>query len=71
MQTKQVIVYTHPEIYYWIAECPSLPGVISQAGTRGEALKKVHQAIAQCLETRQDVSPAARFETVTVQMRIL
>jgi predicted RNase H-like HicB family nuclease len=36
----------------WIAECPSIPGCLSQGKTREEALKNIMQAIARCLEVR-------------------
>jgi len=34
----------------WIAECPSIPGCVSQGGTRNEALANIREAIAACLE---------------------
>ena len=36
----------------WIAECPSIPGCVSQGGTREEATANVKEAIAACLEVR-------------------
>lgn len=37
----------------WIvAECPLIPGCISQGRTRDEALANAREAIALCLETR-------------------
>ena len=41
---RQVVV--HPgEDGYWVAECPSLPGCISQGVTRDEALSNIKEAI--------------------------
>jgi predicted RNase H-like HicB family nuclease len=41
---RQVVI--HPgEDGYWVAECPSLPGCISQGRTREEAVDNVKQAI--------------------------
>jgi hypothetical protein len=34
---RQVIIYAG-EDGYWVAECPSLPGCISQGGTKEEAI---------------------------------
>jgi len=31
---------------YWIVECPSLPGCISQGKTKEEALKNIKEAIS-------------------------
>ena len=38
----------------WIAECPSIPGCVSQGNTREEALENVKEAIQLCLEVRSE-----------------
>ena len=38
----------------WIAECPSIPGCVSQGATREEALTNVQDAIAGCLAVRSE-----------------
>jgi len=38
----------------WIAECPSIPGCVSQGQTKDEALSNVQEAIALCLEVRAE-----------------
>jgi predicted RNase H-like HicB family nuclease len=38
----------------WIAECPSIPGCVSQGKTREEALTNIQEAIALCLEVRAE-----------------
>jgi predicted RNase H-like HicB family nuclease len=41
---RQVLL--HPgEDGYWVAECPSLPGCVSQGTTREEAIRNVKEAI--------------------------
>lgn len=35
-----------------VAECPAIPGCISQGRTEDEALDNIREAIAGCLETR-------------------
>ena len=41
---RQVLL--HPgEDGYWVAECPSLPGCVSQGKTREEAIRNVKEAI--------------------------
>ena len=42
---REAIVYPG-EDGYWIAECPSLPGCISQGKTREEAIKNIKEAIS-------------------------
>ena len=41
---RQVIVYPG-EDDYWVAECPSLPGCISQGETRAAAISNIREAI--------------------------
>ena len=41
---RQVVVYPG-EDGYWVAECPSLPGCISQGKTRQEAVSNIKEAI--------------------------
>ena len=42
---RQVIVYSGEDGYF-VAECPSLPGCISQGETREEAVANIKEAIA-------------------------
>ena len=72
METKQIVIYLHPEIYTWIAECPSLPNCVSRGSTREEALQAVHQTIAKlshALEKGKSLVHSPRFVTVQVDMR--
>ncbi|MBM4275293.1 MAG: type II toxin-antitoxin system HicB family antitoxin [Deltaproteobacteria bacterium] len=41
---RQVIIYPG-EDGYWVAECPSLPGCISQGITKEEAITNIKEAI--------------------------
>ena len=41
---RQVMVFPG-EDGYWVAECPSLAGCISQGRTREEAVKNIREAI--------------------------
>jgi predicted RNase H-like HicB family nuclease len=41
---RQVIIYPG-EDGYWVAECPSLPGCISQGKTRENAVNNIREAI--------------------------
>lgn len=42
---RQVIVYSGEDGYF-VAECPSLPGCISQGKTREDAIVNIKEAIA-------------------------
>ena len=41
---RQVIIYPG-EDGFWVAECPSLPGCISQGGSKKEAIENIKEAI--------------------------
>ena len=50
---RQVIIYPG-EDGFWVAECPSLPGCISQGETREEAINNVKEAINVYIETLEE-----------------
>ncbi|CAC5341899.1 MULTISPECIES: type II toxin-antitoxin system HicB family antitoxin [Planktothrix] len=50
---RQVIIYPG-EDGYWIVECPSLPGCISQGKTKEEALINIKEAIELYIEVCQE-----------------
>jgi predicted RNase H-like HicB family nuclease len=65
---RQVIVYPG-EDQYWVAECPSLPGCISQGATREEAITNIREAIQMyiaALEEDKLAVPPERFEALLV-----
>lgn len=43
---RQVVLYPG-EDGYWVVECPSLPGCISQGKTREEAIDNIQEAIRE------------------------
>ena len=50
---RQVLLYPG-EDSYWVAECSSLPGCISQGETKDEAIENIKDAIKVCLEIRAE-----------------
>lgn len=63
MATLQVVL--RPGEDGWIvAECPTLPGCVSQGRTRDEALANVREAIELCLEAGE--SPRGEVVEITV-----
>lgn len=65
---RQVIVYLG-EDGYWVAECPSLPGCISQGRSREEALTNIKEAIrgyVAALEEDHLPVPEERFDALLV-----
>ncbi len=65
---RQVVI--HPgEDGYWVAECPSLPGCISQGRSREEAIVNIREAIQGSVAAlEEDGLPVAeeKFDTLLV-----
>ena len=54
---------------YWLAECPSLPGCVSQGKTKEEATQNIREAIRAyiaALETDGLPVPEERFEVLVM-----
>ncbi|MCW5312617.1 hypothetical protein GTQ43_01725 [Nostoc sp. KVJ3] len=65
---RQVIVY-RDEDGYWIVECPSLKGCLSQGKNKQEALYNIKEAIAGYIAALQEDGlpvPEDNFETFLV-----
>jgi predicted RNase H-like HicB family nuclease len=63
------IVLSRGENGYWVAECPSLPGCISQGTTREDAIRNIREAIEgyiQALEEDGLPVPEEHFDTLIV-----
>ena len=63
---RQVIVYPG-EDGYWVVECPSLPGCISQGSTKEEAVANIKEAIrgyVAALEEDNLSVPEERFDAM-------
>ena len=54
----------------WIADCPSIPGCVSQGTTREEAVASIEEAIAACLEVRQERGMPLTIETREVEVTV-
>ena len=65
---RQVLVYPG-EDGYWVAECPTLPGCISQGETRAAAITNIREAIELYIEVLEEDDlpvPAEHFEAMMV-----
>jgi len=65
---RQVFIYPG-EDGFWIAECPSLPGCITQGETKEEAVSNIKEAIrgyVAALEEDNLPVPEDRFEAFVV-----
>ena len=65
---RQVVIYPG-EDGYWVAECPSLPGCVSQGETKQDAIVNIKDAIDLYISVLEDDGlpvPEERFETLVV-----
>lgn len=65
---RQVIVYPG-EDGWWVVECPSLPGCVSQGETKEKAILNIREAIqgyVAALEGDGLPVPEERFEAIVV-----
>ena len=63
---RQVIIF-RGEDGYWVAECPSLPGCLSQGKTKEEAVTNIREAIRgyiAALEEDKLAVPEEHFDAV-------
>ena len=51
---KFVVTVDRDEDGVYVAECPAIPGCVSQGKTEAEALENINDAIRQCLEVRAE-----------------
>lgn len=65
---RQVII-SRGEDGYWVVECPSLPGCVSQGKTKEEAIVNIREAIHGYIAALQEDHlpvPEERFEAFLV-----
>lgn len=65
---RQVII-SPGEDGFWVAECPSLPGCISQGETRADAIANIREAIEAYIAALEEDGlevPEERFDILVV-----
>ena len=67
---KFTIVLSRDEDGVFIAECPSIPGCVSQGTTSEEAEENVKAAIKECLEVRMEKGMPLTVETRQVEVHV-
>jgi predicted RNase H-like HicB family nuclease len=65
---RQIILYPG-EDGYWVVECPSLPGCVSQGEDKSKAVSNIREAIEGYIAALQEDGlpvPEERFETIVM-----
>ena len=54
----------------WIAECPSIPGCVSQGVSEAEAKANIAEAIRECLTVRSEMGLPLTVSTHEVEVTV-
>lgn len=65
---KFIITITPDEDGVFVAECPSIPGCLSQGHTREDAIQNIQEAIKLCLEVRKEQGHPLTIETHQIEV---
>lgn len=63
----QIAIYRDEDGMY-IAECPSIPGCVSQGQTEAEAEANVREAIRECLAVRAELGMPLTVATKDIEV---
>lgn len=67
---KLTVVITTHEDGVFVAECPAIPGCVSQGMTEEVALASIKEAIQACLEVRKELEMPLTVRTHEVEVRV-
>jgi predicted RNase H-like HicB family nuclease len=67
VEMRQVVLF-RGEDGYWVADCPSLPGCISQGKTKPEAITNIREAIEAWMEAAKAHGQAVPEEAFDLQV---
>jgi len=70
LNMKLSVTLDRDEDGIWVAECPAIPGCVSQGKTKPAALKNIKEAIALCLEVRAERGLPLTIETRQVEVAV-
>ena len=65
---KYLVTLDRDEDGVWVAECPAIPGCVSQGQSREEALENVQDAIKLCLDVRAEMGLPLTLEIRQVEV---
>ena len=67
---KFTITITRDEDGMYIAECPSIPGCVSQGKTEQETERNIQEAIKECLEVRTEQGMPLTVATRQIEVAV-
>lgn len=67
---KLTVTLERDETGMIVAECPAIPGCVSQGRTEDEALTNIREALIACLEVRAEQGLPLTVRTVEIDVRV-
>jgi len=67
---KLPVILERDETGMIVAECPAIPGCVSQGQTEDEAIANIREAIIGCLEVRAEQGIPLTVRTVEVDVAV-
>jgi len=67
---KFIITLSQDEDGIFVAECPSIPGCVSQGKTEAEAEANIREAIKECLEVRAEKGMPLTVRTRQIEVTV-
>ncbi|MCL6448757.1 MAG: type II toxin-antitoxin system HicB family antitoxin [Armatimonadetes bacterium] len=67
---KLTIVLYPGEDGFVVAECPAIPGCVSQGKTEGEAIANIKEAIEGCIEVRKKYGWPLFEKTLEIEVAV-
>ncbi len=67
---KFIVTISEDEDGVFVAECPAIPGCVSQGKTESEAEKNIQEAIKECLEVRAEKGMPLTVTTRQVEVLV-
>ena len=65
---KFLVTVDRDEDGVWVAECPAIPGCVSQGDSREEAVASIRAAVVLCLEARAERGLPLAKETRRIEV---
>ena len=67
---KFIITIEKDEDGMFVAECPAIPGCVSQGKTEQEAMRNIKDAIKECLEVRAERGMPLTVSTREIEVSV-
>ena len=67
---KFLVTLERDESGFVVAECPALPGCVTQGRTEAEAIANIREAIEVSLETRRELGIPTKIEVAEIEVEI-